>query len=292
MGWFLQDYRGKKVVQHGGNIDGMTALVAMIPEDNFGMVILSNMNGSVLPSVLMYKTFDLQLKAPPKDWSADRFRAYEGLIKQGKEIQKGIEAQRVAGTKPSLPLAQYAGAYADSMYGDARVREQNGTLVLDRGPAFSGVLEHWHFDTFRANWRDRTLGKTFVTFHLGSTGKPEELAMDLGGAPTTFKRRPDVADSTAGVTLSASDIRKYLGTFQSAAPPVVITVEEVAGRLRVTLPNQAYSLVPLTTTRFKLIGANMPPGFFLAYAMDGDKVKNVTLEQPAPRPSLVLQPTK
>src|SRR5262249_52053109 len=37
LGWMLQDYRGKKLVQHGGNIDGMSALVAMIPEEKLGL---------------------------------------------------------------------------------------------------------------------------------------------------------------------------------------------------------------------------------------------------------------
>jgi hypothetical protein len=256
-------------------------------------VILTNMNGSALPSVLMYKTFDLHLKAPPKDWSADRRVAYEGLVRQGREAQKRLEAQRVSGTKPSLPLAQYAGVYVDSMYGEARVREEGGKLVLTRGQSFEGDLEHWHFDTFRANWRARSLGRAFVSFRLGATGKAEELAMELGGAPTTFKRRPEVADTTAGVTLAATDLRKYLGNFQSAAPPVTITVEEVSGRLRVTVPGQpAYTMVPVTSTRFKLVGPNIPAGFFLVYTMDGNTVKSVTLEQPSPRPPLTLTPVR
>jgi CubicO group peptidase (beta-lactamase class C family) len=293
LGWFLQDYRGKKVVQHGGNIDGMSALVTMIPEDNFGMVILTNMNGSALPSVLMYKTFDLHLKAPPKDWSADRRKAYEGQVRQGREAQKRLEAQRVSGTKPSLPLAQYAGVYVDSMYGDARVREEGAKLVLSRSPAFVADLEHWHFDTFRATWRARNLGRTFVSFRLGATGKADELVLDLGGAPTSFKRRPDVVDTTAGVTLAAADLRKYVGNFQSAAPPVAITVEEIGGRLRVTVPGQpAYTMVPVTPTRFKLVAPNIPAGYFLVYAMEGNTVKSVTLEQPAPRPPLTLMPAK
>ncbi|MFN2563433.1 MAG: serine hydrolase [Gemmatimonadaceae bacterium] len=293
LGWFLQDYRGKKVVQHGGNIDGMSALVTMIPEDNFGMVILTNMNGSALPSVLMYKTFDLHLKAPPKDWSADRRKAYEGLVQQGREAQKRLEAQRVSGTKPSLPLAQYAGTYVDSMYGEAHVRDEGGKLMLTRGPAFVADLEHWHFDTFRATWRARNLGKTFVSFRLGASGKAEEAVMDLGGAPTAFKRRPEMADTTAGVTLAAAELRKYLGNFQSAAPPVAITVEDVGGRLRLTVPGQpAYTMVPVTPTRFKLVGPNVPAGFFLSYTMNGTTVKSVTLEQPAPRPPLTLFPSR
>jgi CubicO group peptidase (beta-lactamase class C family) len=201
LGWFLQDYAGKKVVHHGGNIDGMSALVTMIPEDNFGMVILTNMNGSTLPSVLMYKTFDLHLKAPPKDWSADRRLAYEAQVRQAREAQKRLEAQRVSGTKPSLPLADYAGTYVDSMYGEARVRDEGGKLVLTRGPAFVGDLEHWHFDTFRARWVARSLGTSFVTFRLNAQGKVDELQMELGGAPTTFKRRPE----------PASDVRAAAG---------------------------------------------------------------------------------
>jgi CubicO group peptidase (beta-lactamase class C family) len=293
LGWFLQDYRGKKVVQHGGNIDGMSALVTMIPEDSFGMVILTNMNGSALPSVLMYRTFDLHLKAPPKDWSADRRKAFEGIVQQGREAQKRLEAQRVSGTKPSLPLAQYAGTYADSMYGDVRVRDEGGKLVMTRSPAFVADLEHWHFDTFRAMWRARNLGRAFVSFRLGATGKAEELVMDLGGAPTAFKRRPELADTTAGVVLAAADLRKYIGNFQSAAPPVAITVEEVGGRLRATVPGQpTYTMVAVSPTRFRLVGPNVPAGFFLVYALDGNTVKSVTLEQPAPRPPLTLTPGK
>ena len=293
LGWFLQDYRGKKVVHHGGNIDGMSALVTMIPEDNFGMVILTNMNGSLLPTVLMYKTFDLHLKAPPKDWNLDRRKAYEAQVQQGREAQKRMEAQRVSGTKPSLPLADYAGVYADSMYGDVRVREENGKLSLARGPAFVGDLEHWHFDTFRATWRARSLGRTFVSFRLGATGKAEELAMDVGGASTTFKRRPEIADTTTTVTLAAADLRKYVGNFQSTAPPVVVTVEEVNGRLRATAAGQpALTMVPVTPTRFKLVAPNLPAGFFLVYTMEGNRVKSVTLEQPSPRPSVTLVPAK
>ena len=62
----------------------------------------------------------------------------------GKAAEKKVEAQRVAGTKPSLPLSQYAATYIDSMYGDAKVWEEGGKLRIARGPAFDGELEHWH----------------------------------------------------------------------------------------------------------------------------------------------------
>ncbi|MEJ7623529.1 MAG: serine hydrolase [Pyrinomonadaceae bacterium] len=53
LGWFLQDWNGMRVVQHGGNIDGFNSLVAMIPEKKLGFVMLTNVTGSSLGGELM-----------------------------------------------------------------------------------------------------------------------------------------------------------------------------------------------------------------------------------------------
>jgi CubicO group peptidase (beta-lactamase class C family) len=53
LGWFLNEWNGLKVVEHGGNIDGFNALVAMIPEKKLGFVMLSNVSGSPLGNELM-----------------------------------------------------------------------------------------------------------------------------------------------------------------------------------------------------------------------------------------------
>ncbi|MBA4123399.1 MAG: beta-lactamase family protein [Acidobacteria bacterium] len=53
LGWFLQDWNGLKVAQHGGNIDGFNSMVAMIPEKKLGFVMLTNVSGSSLGSELM-----------------------------------------------------------------------------------------------------------------------------------------------------------------------------------------------------------------------------------------------
>ena len=37
----------------------MSALVAMIPEEKLGLVILTNLNGTSLPTALMFKVFDM-----------------------------------------------------------------------------------------------------------------------------------------------------------------------------------------------------------------------------------------
>jgi CubicO group peptidase (beta-lactamase class C family) len=53
LGWFVQKWNDLTVVQHGGNIDGFNALVAMIPEKKLGFVMLTNVSGSPLGGELM-----------------------------------------------------------------------------------------------------------------------------------------------------------------------------------------------------------------------------------------------
>jgi hypothetical protein len=49
------------------------------------------------------------------------------------------------------------------------------------GPSYIGDLVHWHFDTFKVNWRDRALGSTYVTFALDARGKVKSLTLQRLG---------------------------------------------------------------------------------------------------------------
>ena len=192
LGWFLSDYCGRKVVEHGGAIDGMRAQVAMIPEEKLGLVVLSNMNGSGLPTALMYRIFDSFLATPSRDWSADLRKTMKTLEDAGKAAEKKQEAERVANTNPSVALDKYAGTYRNELYGDVKVIHDAGKLSMGYGPAFTGDLSHWHYDTFRARFFAAGDAKVFVTFALNAQGKLDTLTLGLPGmADYPFKRVPE-----------------------------------------------------------------------------------------------------
>ena len=192
LGWFLSDYCGRKVVEHGGAIDGMRAQVAMIPEEKLGLVVLSNMNGSGLPTALMYRIFDSFLGTPSRDWSADLRKTMKTLEEAGKAAEKKQEAERVANTNPSVALDKYAGTYRNELYGDVKVIHDAGKLSMGYGPAFTGDLSHWHYDTFRARFFAAGDAKVFVTFALNAQGKLDTLTLGLPGmADYPFKRVPE-----------------------------------------------------------------------------------------------------
>jgi CubicO group peptidase (beta-lactamase class C family) len=289
LGWFLHDYKGREVVQHGGNIDGMSALVGMLPEEKTGVVILSNLDGNDLTYALMFRVFDAYLKQPPKDWSAVFLKADRELLAQSKEEQQKKEAQRTTGTSPSLPLEKYVGTYTDTLNGDAVVRQANPGLVLQYGTLVAD-LAHWQYDTFQATWRQRRLGKSYVSFTLDATGKVDAMkVVDFAD----FTRKPEEADSTPGVRLAAAELPRYTGSFASPSLPVTTEVQLVNGQLKLTVPGQpVYTLVPVTATRFRLTGKEVPAGFFLDYTLEGGKVQRVTLVQPEPQPAVVLVPKR
>ena len=289
MGWFLQDYRGRELDQHGGNIDGMSAMVALMPEEKLGMVILTNANGSPVPSIAMYRVIDALLNEPARDWSGEYLKQFDKLRAQAKETEQKRLAQHAMGTKPSLSPDQYVGVYSDSMYGDANVRLANGVLKMSYGTAFDGELEHWHYDTFRAKWNNRALGPNYVTFALGADGKVKSLDFEGIGA---FNRRPDAADTTRKIVLAANDAGKLTGKFVSETPALTIDVT-YDGELKLTVPGQpVYTLLADSPTRFRMTGNNVPAGFFVEYEMASGAVKSLKLIQPSPRPTLTFVPKR
>jgi len=194
LGWFLSDYRGRKLVEHGGAIDGMRALVAMMPEEKMGVVILTNLGGTTLPMPLAYRIFDAYLGAQPRDWSADMLKTIKTLQEQGKAAALKAESERVKGTSTSLAMEKYAGEYQNEMYGDSKIVFENGKLTAQFGPNYTGDLEHWHYDVFRITWRDRTQGKGFVSFRLNRQGKVEMMNIEN---IADFTRAPEKKPETA-----------------------------------------------------------------------------------------------
>jgi hypothetical protein len=190
LGWFQQDYNGRKVDFHTGSIDGMVAIIGLMLDDRLGVYVLSNLDHMEARHALMLKTFDLYTGGT-RDWSAELQKLYGGFRAQGIAARKEAEQRRITGTQPSLALEKYAGTYTDSLYGVTTVTASNGTLRLRTG-TLGATLEHWQYDTFRARWDNRWQGTAMVTFTIGPDGRPS--IVDVDG--TAFKRATEAAAST------------------------------------------------------------------------------------------------
>jgi CubicO group peptidase (beta-lactamase class C family) len=181
LGWFLNDYQGRKVVSHGGGLDGMTSQTAMMPEENLGLVVLTNAETPAY-LIMQNKIFDTMLGVEKRDWSADYLTRTQAANKASKEEDKKIENSRLKNTKPTLANADYAGTYTSQLYGDAKISVENGKLVLRLVPApnFVADLEHWENDKFLIKWRSSVnynFPRGFVIFSP-KDGKSDEMKID------------------------------------------------------------------------------------------------------------------
>jgi Domain of unknown function (DUF3471) len=70
-----------------------------------------------------FRILDHYLGAPPTDWIAG-YAASAAAVQGGdREFEDSLARTRNAAAKPSLPLARYAGRYADAWYGDITIAE-------------------------------------------------------------------------------------------------------------------------------------------------------------------------
>jgi CubicO group peptidase (beta-lactamase class C family) len=179
LGWALRDYHGRKLAGHTGGVAGFVSRVMLVPEENLGVVILTNAEeGGAFDSIL-YHVLDHYFGLPPTDWIA-AFKSVKDTEEKGAaEAMKKAEGARAVDSKPSLPLDKYAGTYSDAWYGPITIRMENGALVItfDHTPTMIGDLQHWQHDTFKAHWRDRTIEDAFVTFSLKPDGGIDSARM-------------------------------------------------------------------------------------------------------------------
>ena len=181
LGWNIFDYNGKKVINHGGGSEGMISKVAMIPEENIGIVILTN-SINYLPSALTYQFFDMYFGNEDKDWSTLYLGHYKSGLEREKERVRKLKENKITGTKPSFNLNKYKGSYTDIAYGTALIENKNGKLVLKYKPApdVIGDLEHYHYDVFTVKLRNLpSLPIGTVQFFMDEEGEIKSMKVDI-----------------------------------------------------------------------------------------------------------------
>jgi CubicO group peptidase (beta-lactamase class C family) len=182
LGWNLWDYRGRRVVDHGGAYDGMFSHVALVPEEQLGFVILTN-STTPIADALTYTLLDAYLGGTGQDWSRDFLERSKKADAEAAARAAQRRKDRAIGTKPSLALDAYAGRYGGDLYGDATVTAEGGALVLRLlpNPDMVADLTHWHYDTFLIKWRKPFpwWGDGWVQFLMDNRGKVTELKLDV-----------------------------------------------------------------------------------------------------------------
>ena len=148
LGWFVEHFRGEKLVHHGGTVSGYKSLVGFMPEKDFAFVILCNANNTLACTALGYALCDAALGVPDATW----FERYIEIQRQRASKAKQLYRERMQ--KPDVKPNQQgcAGRYANGAYGVVRIAKKGRRFSLEmEGQTGKAVLAPSRADEYVLN---------------------------------------------------------------------------------------------------------------------------------------------
>jgi CubicO group peptidase (beta-lactamase class C family) len=179
LGWGVEPYRGYTLVSHGGNVEGHSLVIGFVPQENIGVIALTNIAGLPLRDVLLYEGVDRALDLPDRGWNA-KFHALVDPIIVGHEKSKQTAAtERVAEAPPSHALETYVGEYEAKGYPVFAVRLTAGQLQACTVGSFDWFeLRHYHYDVFEWHLALFDFWMT-VRFLVNDSGDVESVSIPM-----------------------------------------------------------------------------------------------------------------
>ena len=279
-GWFLHSYKGHYMVEHGGNIDGFSASVALYPSDSLGIVVLTNQNGSPVPRLIRNITADYMLNVDKTEWAKKYKEDLDKSLDAMKEAKDDKETSNVKNTRPSHTKLDYTGTYEEKGYGKFEIEIENDSLFskLNGKKIF---LNHFHYDTFELleikNGKVDTtdIGNSIkINFSTNIAGDIDYGRIAIEGLldPIAFKRTPNTID------VDAKTLEQYVGKYDLMGTEIKAYIKN-ENVLYVFVPGQPeYALIPTATHKFNF---KTLEGFKIEFLASDDKsINEVKFIQP------------
>ncbi len=178
LGWFMQNYNGHKLVHHGGNIDGFSAMHFFVPGSGFGASILTNGNSNPARDVVMFSLVDLFFNDGKRDWvdfTEQRWAELRAKEEENKEKAKEELGEEIPAC---LSVSEISGKYTHPAYGTLEIHA-DGEYIRGRFGTLNIELEHVTRDVYFAYPLPIKEPKIKCMFVTDFYGKIAHAALDL-----------------------------------------------------------------------------------------------------------------
>lgn len=191
LGWFQQDFQGRKIDFHTGSLSGLIAIIGLDRVEKKAVIVLGNRDHAEMRHALLWHVMDNSPNGEKRDWNQEIFDLYETAAADAKEKEDEDHKGRLPNTKPALSLASYAGTYRNKTLDDFVIRYADGELELDTG-RISFDISHWHLETFQV-LKEEIDFRSFLTFDIGVDGTVGKFVIF---GREEFVRLPDESEAT------------------------------------------------------------------------------------------------
>jgi CubicO group peptidase (beta-lactamase class C family) len=249
-GWFLQQWNGMKVVQHGGNIDGFNSLVAMIPEKKLGFVLLTNVSASSLGGDLMPVVWKNLLGEP---------QAAEGEKLPIKTMEKMVGKYSLASANMEI---------------EVKIDGEKLMMIVPGQPAYTLVR------TAPRQFHPAELPDGFSVKFTPEQGDAAEVELQQPGHTTKFTRVRSAAPTAPLGTSGPDSANELLGSYLGPSGKKTIDIRESSGKVTFNIPGQPpYALVEKAKDTYAM--DPLPETYWLKARRDAaGKIEAVVVTQP------------
>ena len=119
LGWEVIDDEGRMMVRHTGGVDGFVSSVTLIPEEELGIVILTNTLDNLLFVSLREELVDAYLDLPFRDYDQLYFNYMERVNSKTEEVYQNRLDTIASIKKLDLKPALYVGTHPSKTFFDA-----------------------------------------------------------------------------------------------------------------------------------------------------------------------------
>lgn len=134
LGWFVSDYHGLQLIDHGGNTLGFTSSFGFLPEVDLGIIVLTNAQGTnYFNEGVRQRLLELVFEQEAETETAMQF-AFEQIL-EATERPEGLQDA----VDPAAVDA-HLGIYANEALGQVEIRWENDALIADVGEFASPLL--------------------------------------------------------------------------------------------------------------------------------------------------------
>lgn len=168
LGWQMNDYNGRRVIEHSGGANGFVTKTELMPEENLGVIVYTNSDANSLYDALCKQILEAYMGMPYRNMS----ELYYINSQKGKQATashlKSIRDTIALKYKPSLKLDEYCGFYTNGLYGKVEVKLIKGKLHLfmEHHPNNIGKLDFINENRFLCTYTDVTCGVETLSFTI------------------------------------------------------------------------------------------------------------------------------